>query len=73
LLLLKGLKRQDVRIKFIIRHGLVTERKSRCDGIEFFAECSDDVVDELVVGERRAGCCHDIAEGLHLLHACTGQ
>jgi hypothetical protein len=67
LLLLKGLERQDVRIKFIIRHRLVTERKSHCDGIELFAESSDDIVNELVFGERRAGCYHDIAEGLHLL------
>jgi hypothetical protein len=68
LLLLKSLERQDVRVKFIIRHRLVTEHKSRCNGVEFFAESGDDVVDELVTGERRAGCCHDIAEGLHLLH-----
>jgi hypothetical protein len=68
LLLLKGLERQDVSIKFIIRHGLVTKHKSHCDGIEFFAGSGDDVVDELVVGERIAICCHDIVEGLHLMH-----
>jgi hypothetical protein len=38
LLLLKILQRQDVRVKFIIRHRLVTERKGRCNGIEFFSE-----------------------------------
>jgi hypothetical protein len=53
LLLLKGLERQDVRVKFIIGHRLITERKSRCDGIEFFSKSSDDVVDELDIGERR--------------------
>jgi hypothetical protein len=57
-----------VRVKFIIRHGLVTGRKSRYDGIVFLAEFSDDVVDELIVGRRRIDCCHDITEGLHLLH-----
>jgi hypothetical protein len=59
---LKGLEQQDVRVNFIISHRLVTEHKSRCDGIEFFAESGDDVVDELVVGERRTSSCHDITE-----------
>jgi hypothetical protein len=50
LLLLKSLKRHDVRVKFIIGHGRVTEHKSRCDGFKFFSKFDDDVVDELVVG-----------------------
>jgi hypothetical protein len=68
LLLLKILKRQVVRVKFIIGHRLVTERKSHCDGVELFAESGNDVVNELVVGEGRTGHRHDIVEGLHLLH-----
>jgi hypothetical protein len=67
LMCLKCLEQQDVRVKLIIGHRLNTEGKSRCDGVEFFAEFGDDVVDELVVGERRTGRCHDIVEGLHLL------
>jgi hypothetical protein len=51
LLRLKCIEQQDVRVKLIIGHGLVNERKSRYDGVEFFA-AGDDIVDELVVGER---------------------
>jgi hypothetical protein len=50
--------------KFIIGHGLVTKGERRRDGVVFFAKFGDDVVDELVVGERGTGCCHDIAESL---------
>jgi hypothetical protein len=52
----------------IHQRAWTSERKSCCDGVELFAESGDDVVDELVVGEGRIGHCHNIAEGLHLLH-----
>jgi hypothetical protein len=42
-----------VRVKFIIGHIPITKGEGPRDGVVFYANSGDDVVDKLIVGERR--------------------
>jgi hypothetical protein len=72
LLRLKSLEGEDVRVKIIIGHGLITDRERCSNGVEHGAQTGDDVVDELVFVERRPGRSHGVGQGLHLVHVLRG-